>query len=260
MGPSRLVFTEEQQVSVRQWKPLIASFACLLLASCGLDISFNKKAPPPPTEYSLGTPYADVRTLAIAPAVNLSGVRDFDPLTISDRLFEEMHQVAGLQVLPLNKTLIAMTKLGIRSIDTPEAAQAVAREMAADGLIIPAVTAYDPYNPPTLGMSLQLYTTRNMVARPSAEARRIDGTIIANGEDPAAADARQPVSAVSAVFDAHNQTVLRELRDYAAGRTEYDSALREQKFLLDMEQYSRFVCHAMARRLLEVERTRVTGR
>ena len=50
----------------------------------------------------------------------------------------------------------------------------------------------------------------------------------------------------------------REIKN--AGRTQNDSALEEQKFLLDADQYMRFVCHAMVRRLMEVQRTRPSDR
>jgi len=116
------------------------------------------KAPPRPIEYSIYTPYASTHTIAIAPAINLSGSRDFDPLVVSDTLYAEMQQVENLNVLPLNKTLLAMQRLGVRSIDDVKTAQRLAEFLGADGLVIPAVTAYDPYNPPTVGMVLQLYT------------------------------------------------------------------------------------------------------
>jgi hypothetical protein len=230
----------------------------LLLTGC--DALGGKKAPPP-VEYPLGTPYANPTTLAVAPVVNLSPSRDFDPLAVSDTLFAEMQQVAGLNVLPVNKTLMAMQRLGLRSIDSPAAAQAVARQLGADGIVIPAVSVYDPYNPPTMGMTLQLYTARNLSARGTAEARRIDGSPVGVASDETRkVDAQQPVSQVAALFNARNQTVLRELRDFAAGRTEYSSALKDEKFLTDMEQYTRFVAHAMVRRLMELERDRVSGR
>jgi hypothetical protein len=131
--------------------------------------------------------------------------------------------------------------------------------MGADAIIIPAVTAYDPYRPPTLGMAVQLYTTRSLVARNEAEARRIDGSVVPVPVEDIA-DVQQPVSQVAAVFNSNNQTVLRELRDFAAGRTDYSSALQDEKFIVDMDQYTRFVCHAMIRRLLDVERARLSGR
>jgi hypothetical protein len=62
------------------------------------------------------------------------------------------------------------------------------------------------------------------------------------------------------MFNSSNQSVLRELRGFAAGRTEYDTALQEQKFLMDSDAYLRFVCNAMTRRLMDVERSRVADR
>jgi hypothetical protein len=213
---------------------LAAALACVLPGCMG-----EKKQPPPPIESSISSAYPNVHTFAIAPAINLSGSRDFDQLAVSDSLFAELQQVSGLNVLPLNRTLFAMRQMGIRSIDDPAQAQRIAESLGADGLIVPAVTAYDPYNPPVIGMILQVYTPRT---------------------SPTAAPEKQPVSQASAVFNSTNQSVLRELRDFAKGRTQYDSALQDQKFLMDSDLYLRFVSHAMVRRLMEVERTRVSGR
>ena len=228
------------------------------------------KAPPPPIEYSIYTPYISTHTIAVAPAINLSGSRDFDPLVVSDTLYAEMQQVENLNVLPLNKTLLAMQRLGIRSIDDVKTAQRLAEFLGADGLVIPAVTAYDPYNPPTVGMVLQLYTppqaapatlpaatTDSVRSNPDVV---IFATDVPAGPPPSPIPARQPVSQVAAVFNATNQSVLKELHVFAAGRTQYDSALANEKFLMDSDSYMRFVCHAMIRRLMDVERERVSDR
>lgn len=240
--------------------------------------SGETKRPPQPIEYSYFSPYPNVHTVAIAPAINLSGSRDFDPLIVSDALFGEAQQVHNLNVLPLNKTLMAMQRLRIRAIDDAQTAQQLAQYMGADGLIIPAVTAYDPFNPPVVGMVLQMYTppaapppparAAGAAAAGMAEVSANRGTLRANPDGPTVvADVspapvmpvaeKQPVSQVSAVFNAGNQSVLRELRTYANGRTQYDSALMDQKFLLDSDAYMRFVCNAMVRRLMDVERERL---
>jgi hypothetical protein len=214
----------------------------LALAGCEDLFGGDKKTKPEPVEYTLMSPYKGVHSLAVAPAINLSGTHDFDVLTVSDALFEELQQVGGLNVLPLNKTLIAMQRLNIRTIDSPLTAQKLAEFLEVDCLIIPSVTTFDPYNPPKMGMILQMYTPRHLSR---------DNTVTSD---------RQPVSQVSAVFNASNQTVLRELRDFAQGRTQYDSALQDERFLMDADAYTRFVCHAMVRRMIEVERARITGR
>jgi hypothetical protein len=254
---------------------IFLTVAALGLAGCGSFFTGEKKVLPPPLEYSVISPYSQTHTMAIAPAINLSGSRDFDPLVVSDKLYEEMQQVQNLNVLPLNKTLLAMERLGIRSIDDVKTAQRLAEYLQADGLVVPAVTAYDPYNPPLVGMVLQLYTPEAKVApaapvavvKPASVRTNPDRVIFAT-DIPAATGTprpdplpeRQPASQVSAVFNATNQSVLRELRLFAAGRSQYDSALAEQKFLMDSDSYMRFVCHAMTRRLMDVERERISDR
>jgi len=245
---------------------LVAAFLVLGASGGCSFFSGEKKEKPPSLEFSLESPYSTVRTLAVAPAINLSPSRDFDGLKVSDTLYEEMQQVRDLNVLPLNKTLVAMRRLGMRDISDPKAAQKLAEALGADGLVIPAVTAYDPYDPPTVGMILQLYTPASDPLKNDADGPLSrPETLHSNPANPtvvaeAAGGPAQPVSQVSAVFNGGNQTVIAELKVFADGRAPYDSALRERTFLLDTDEYMRFVCHAMVRRLMDVERTRVSDR
>lgn len=253
--------------------------AATAMAGCAFFTGESKR-PPQSIEYSYFSPYPAVRTLAIAPTINLSGSRDFDPLVVSDTLYAEAQQVQNLNVLPLNKTLIAMQRLRITAIDDPAAAQRVAQYLGADGLIISAVTAYDPYNPPVVGMRLQMYTppaaipataAATAAPEPTFHAATNSGTVRANPDRPTlVADVapaapeplvlRQPVSQVAAVFNATNQSVLRELETFVRGRTQYDSAMMDRKYLLDSDAYMRFVCNAMMRRLMDAERERMADR
>jgi hypothetical protein len=235
--------------------PTFASLAslALLCALSGWAGCSDKPKPPPPIEWSVDSPYSTTRTIAIGPAVNLAGNHDFDPLVVSDTLFGEMQQVQNLNVLPLNNTLIAMRKLGVHSIDDVQTAQTLAEMLGADGLVIPAITAYDPYKPPTVGMILQMYTPRSKVI--SADAARPNAPTTSEGVAGV-----EPVSQVNAVFPGNNQSVLAELRVYAQGRVEYGSALESERYIMDADAYMHFVCHSMVRRLMEVERTRVSDR
>jgi hypothetical protein len=226
----------------------IPSYACvpaIMMAALAVGgCSSLRKPLPPRLESVIHSPYAGVQTLAIAPTINLSGSRDFDPLAVSDAIYAELQQVPGLNVIPLNRVLLAMRQLNIRAIDDPVQAQRIAENLGANGLVVPAVTAFNPYNPPAVGMILQIYTPRS-----------------ANGGGGTGGGVqKQPASQANGVFNATNQSVLRELSDFARGRTQYDSALHEQKYLMDSDLYLRFVSHAMVRRLMEVERARATDR
>ena len=229
----------------------LAAMTLAMLAGC--------QSPPKahPRELTLSSPYPDVRTFAVAPAQNLSGMPTVDVLRISDTVFSELQQVEGLEVLPVNKTLQVMQKLNLRRIDSVAAAQRVAGQLGVDALVVPVITEYDPYRPPVVGMVLQLYTPG--VPEPAAgpTARDITGSEL---QPATQAYAAQPVSTVTAVFNASNQSVLRELHAFAEGRTDYGSALQEDQFLDDQDAYVRFVAHAMVARLMEVERARLADR
>jgi len=227
----------------------------LLLAGCDA-LGLGHKKGPPPREFTLVSPYNTTRTYAVAPFLNLSGSHDFDPLTMSDQLFSELQQIQNLNVLPVNKTLAAMAQLHLRTINSPQAAQKVADLIGADALLVPAITAFDPYNPPTVGMAFQLYTQDDLAGPPPAGTRQINGAML---PDPNVHPS-QPATEIAAIFNSTNQTVLMELHDFTKGRTDYQSALQEQRYLADIDSYARFVCHAMVRRLMDVERVRATGR
>jgi len=240
---------------VRFHIPIFIAAALLVLPACESEHT----AKPHPVEYMLHSPYAGVRTVAVAPSFNLSPSHDFDPLVVSDLLFAELQSVQSIHALPVNKTLAAMATLKMRGVRTAQDAQALAAALGADAIIVPAVTAYDPYRPPVVGMTLQLYTVNEMAAPAEPVARQITGQPLAQAAaEPSTGS--QPVSQVSAMFNANNQTVLLELQDFAKGRTDYGSALQEDRYLADSEAYMRFVCHAMIRRMLDVESTRVNGR
>ena len=227
--------------------------AALSLAACD-----SAPAKPRPVEYMLHSPYSGVRTIAVVPSFNLSPSHDFDPLVVSDLIFAELQSVQAIHALPVNRTLAAMTQLHMGQVRTAADAQALAALLGADAIVVPSVTAYDPYRPPVVGMTLQIYTVKEMGPAPEPEGRQLSGQPLPREAQPL--NPNQPASQVSAIFNANNQTVLVELRDFAKGRTDYDSALQEDRYLADSEAYMRFVCHAMIRRMLDVESTRVNGR
>ena len=106
---------------------------------------------------------------------------------------------------------------------------------------------------------------RSAETQPSA--RQITGAMLPETPLPVVATTEtpdplqfEPLAKVSAVFNASNQTVLPELRDFARGRTNYESALQEDRFLADIDSYTRFVCHAMVRRLLELQQVAPSDR
>lgn len=151
---------------------------------------------------------------AVAPATNLSGQEQVDPVLQADLLFEQLQTVRGVTALPVNRTVDVFVAMQIRQVETFEQAQQVCQALGADALVVPTVTIHDPYNPPKFGASLTLFH---------------------------ASGARQAVG----MFDAANGTVRDALRRYAQGRFDPQGPLGEREYLLSMPRYCGFAYHQL---------------
>ena len=204
--------------------------------------------------------------VAIAAAGQPDGARvvvGFDELALSDTLVNELSQTQGISVLPVNRTVAAMRALGAPQIGTPQEALALARTLGVDAVIVGTITAYDPYDPPVLGLSLALYAPSGSLAVGDAEmldTRRL--TYQPTDYDYFASMgvmADRPVSSLAEHLDARNHGVLMDLRMYAEGRSDRESALGWRVYTRSMDRYTEFaVWHAVSG-LMDREWIRVGG-
>lgn len=186
---------------------------------------------------------------AIAPLRNESGTSACDPLALTDKVAQAAAQVRGLRVLPLNRTLEAMRASEMPEVASPADAVKLAGDLGADGIIVGSITAYDPYNPPTIGLNLVL------IPRPGRLAKRdpkpMDHMELRYQSRGDAALTSSPwiggvASSISIVLDGKNNQVLGDLRTYAMGRSEGRSALGWRRFLASIDLYSEFAAwHAV---------------
>jgi hypothetical protein len=208
---------------------LIAALALMAVACGGCE----EKVRPYGAEARLRLPGTMQQVWAVAPAINLSGIRDVDPLLQADLVYQQLQQIDGLTVVPVNRVAEVFAGLKIQSVKSPEEAEEVCELLKCDALIVPTVTAYDPYDPPKLGASLQLFRRSKQAAGTEA------------GEtDPAAF-----LQAVG-MFDAANGSVRAALLAYAAGRNDPGSAMGPREYLESMDRYCGFVYDALAGDLL----------
>jgi len=197
---------------------------------------------------------------AVAPLRNESGTTLVDEMAISDEIVAAAAQIKGVRCLPLNRTILAMRALEMESVDTPEDLKTLAMEMGVDGILVGSVTAYDPYNPPTLGLSLALYAraghletkgsesldTRQLVYQPT------DYQYFASSNFDDA-----PASVVSEVLDARGHDVQMRIQSFATGRTEEVSALGWKRYMASMVLYTKFAAWHSVGRLVDHERLRL---
>lgn len=188
---------------------------------------------------------------AIAPALNLSGQAEVDPLLQADIAYQQLQQVRGLTVVPVNRVAEVYATLRIDQVQSAEQAALVCDLLACDALVVPTVTAYDPYNPPKFGAALQLFRRPVTYARAEQLDPRALSRAATPGADeslprPEAAEFEQSVG----IFDAANGSVRAALLRYADGRNDPVGPLGAKEYLVSMERYCGFVYHELIGRLL----------
>ena len=245
--------TSEQAMLSRALVCALLVSVCGLVAGCDLD----REPLGHPIEYR--TPYPAPKLWAVVPLRNESGVTTVDPAGLADHLTRQLQQVDGIDVLPVNRVIEAMAVTEVQQIDTPAAAMALMRMLNVDGLLVGTVTAWDPYEPPKIGMLVQLYAQRTVDDEPMMDPRLLTRAATPGGDGIDRQPRSQPVAQASAYLDAANATVLRRLQKYAHGRVPPNSPAGWRRYVLNMDLYSEFACHEMMRRLFSAEWKRLTA-
>lgn len=223
---------------------LIVILLCLaVVAGCvEKDIPYGR-------EQSLRLPGRQAQVWAVAPTLNLSGEPAVDPLLQSDLVFQQLQQVRGLTVIPVNRVVEVFNALRISQVQSEEQAAVVCEALGADGLIVPTVTIYDPFNPPKLGASLQLLRPLGQLQMSGGvDPRQLARSASPRVGDPLPAEVNFDQAVV--MYDAANGSVREELRRYAAGRHEPHGPLGEKEYFVNMDRYCGFVYHSLIQRLL----------
>lgn len=107
---------------------------------------------------------------------------------------------------------------------------------------------YDPYDPPKMAASLQLFAKPGTVQQTQLlDPHELDRSATV---DPM--NMPQPEHIVQAVgmFDANEGTVRQRATAYAAGRTDPNGPMGDREIYLDMSRYGGFVYHELIRQLL----------
>jgi hypothetical protein len=237
------------------WMALGAALTAPLLGGCaGRDRLVAPSEHRAPYDTSRGQPM-----WAVVPLRNESGTSAADAAAISDAVVGAAAQTKGLRVLPLNRTIEAMRALEMAGPQSPDDLKKLAEALGVDGVIVGSITAYDPYDP-VLGLALALYTRPGSLAARTAEP--IDTrTLSFQPTDykyfPQSNFKEAPASVASLHLDGKNQGVQMEVREYAKGRTEAESALGWRRYLKSMGLFTEFSAWVAVGRLLDQETLRL---
>ena len=189
-------------------------------------------------------------TIAVAPALNVSGSSDFDPNRVADLMSIELSFVEGIEVIPVNRVLAVLADQKRPRVESPEHAMEIARVLGADAMLIFAITEYNAYEPPVVGISAQLYGQRrsHRVAAfdPVVESRRAAPSRLSGAESSLA-----PIAQAERVFDASHEWVSEEVRRFAEARSADASPFGWRKYIASQLHYIRFCCYATVRSLIQ---------
>ena len=202
-------------------------------------------------------PYGIPRSFAVTVFRNLSGSESLDMVAVTDEFCSELADIEGLQVVPVNQVLAAMMDLNLNRVTEDVDIAALADRLGVDAVIVGAVTQYDPYFPPMLGMTLRLYT---------ATVHQRDGEFInprqlaQTPRDFGMGSTRSyvPCAVVSRLFDAGTDPVVDRIEAYAESRQENLGPYGWKK-MTTQRHYVRFVAHEMIGELMAAESDRVNA-
>jgi hypothetical protein len=237
-----------------RWRTFRLDAVIALLVSVGA--SGCRSTGPVQTDYVQNIWFGHV-SIAVAPAVNLSGSRDFDPNRLADLMAVELGYVQGVRVIPVSRVLGVLAAQGTAEIRSAAQAVEVAQWVGADAILVFAVTEYDPYDPPRVGISAQLYGAKSQTDEAVAGAEPASQPAAKSGNEPILAETQR-------VFDASHAGVVSEIQEFAKHRIADDSPYGWRKYVVTQEGFVEFCCHrtvaALARRPGVVEVAAVQGR
>jgi hypothetical protein len=226
-----------------------------LIGSTLLSIGCSQSPPPYGTERGILLPGTKRQIWAVAPVVNLSGERAVEPILQADLLYQQLQQVQGLTVVPVNRTAEVLASLRLEKVQSEQQAAIVCDLLGCNALIVPTITAYDPYNPPKLGASLQLFVKPDSFARQAG----LDPREMARQASPAQDQSLPRASGIIQVvgmYDAENGSVRDALFQYAQGRHDPVGPMGAREYLVSMDRYCGFVYHGLIADLLNSPKLR----
>lgn len=192
----------------------------------------------------------------VAPLANESGVTLFEPKEITDKLIAATEEIRGVRTVPLNRTMQAMVALEMRSVRSPSDALKLAEALGADGILVGTITTYEPYTP-KLGLTVGLFGRGEAMGSDQGATDVRELRTATSEERPRTRFGTGPLSLVSSHLDGKNHQVQADVRNYARGRQEGQSALGWKRYLSSMDLFAEFASYHVLDQLVDAEWLRV---
>jgi hypothetical protein len=206
------------------------------------------------SDQSLVAPYADSITIAVAPALNFSDSTAVDRVKLADLMASELSEWKGINVIGVNRVLAVLAQQGRQDVASPAHAIEICKQIGVDAILVFAVEEYDPYMPPVIRVSAQLYGPQPRAEGfdPIATSRQSRPFAVAEG----GARELRPWSQVQETFNAAQERVQRDVEAYGRSRDAERSPMGWRKYLASQELFVRFCCHNVLKELMWAEQSR----
>ena len=234
---------KDEAMRTKMMRGILAVIAVVALTGC------TAEEPKYGTETQVSSPLRKRQIWAVAPAVNLSGYPQVDPLLHGDNLFQQLQQVDGVTAIPVNRVVQVFASLRIEQVQSAEQASLVCDVLGCDGLLVPTVTAYDPYDPPKLGAAIQLFRRAGYARAENVSPREL-ARRASPGKEQSLQTAPDFLQTVG-MFDAASGSVRQAVYDYARGRNDPLGPMGAREYFASMDRYSGFVYHTLIAELMK---------
>jgi hypothetical protein len=229
----------------------ITAAALLLLGGCVFESTKYKSYPP--------NPYTDLRVVAILPFINQTREQRLDTIEMANLMASELTKFEGFRVVrPLQFLAVTggTTPAGAPSGGVPSSAEEAirwGRGAKADAVLIAAVTDYDPFEPPKIGISIQFLRVQGRSISAADIDRIVQSASWHRGPLPMNREkAPNWIDAFEVVYDAHEERIRKELIAYSQAQMDTDSAFsREREFTAVQPRFLQFVSNQVLNQLFE---------
>lgn len=200
--------------------------------------------------YALGAnprnPFPEIRRVGILPFANESRA-EIDTLKLSETFASECASFPGFEVT-WPGTLAQVLETNRWKIESPQDAVKVAKELRLDGVFFATVSEYDPYDPPTLSLTLYLFSAAPpQGGRPGRQIWELSD-MAAPGPMPGAKGSDLVAALVQRVYNGRTVAVEKRLKAWARQRSQEED-LGWEHFRRVSSEYQRFCCNMLLRDL-----------
>lgn len=189
-------------------------------------------------------------TLAVAPVVEQGGIGDEVGEHLVTELANELSYVKGIRVIPPARTLAVLHDHGLSRVETAAQAMELLDVVGADAILLAVVTEFDPYDPPKLGLILEL-----VGSRPGEKQRWVDPVALSRSgtewTDVPEPEGRRVLAQVQRVIDASHEDVAEDIKRFAKTRNAEESPFGHRLYMVSQRKYLQYCSHAAIRMLLD---------